>query len=325
MLGLALFAAAGPAVAVDNGTLGIRPAEESDFFHFSLYPGAAIDATAIVSNHTLDSVTLLNYPVDNQGNPQGTFALASQSDPRVGVGAWVQLGADHITVPSNSELEVPFRLSVPAETPPGDYAGGLIIQSPPVLGETSTLSGDTAVRLDVIQRQGVRIYLNVSGTAVKSLENGDLSWQQTGDTVTFTLPLHNSGNIILDPSADLDISSWIGVNSQLKFDTPESMLPGGNLELHARLLQAPLVQVGSAEATITSAAGTSHAQTSLIYAPWVLVGIGLLVLSAALYGAWRAARFIRRARHAIAHFAMEPAKKATPPSHDAVKEKVPGG
>lgn len=298
-LGLALLATAGPAAAIDDGALGIRPANESDFFHLSLYPGAATDATAVVSNHTQAPVTLLTYPVDAQSSPQGTFALASQSGPRAGIGAWVHLGADWITVPANSDLEVPFRISVPPGTPPGDYAGGLIIQSPPVQGQTSTLGG-TAVRLDVVQRQGVRIYLNVAGAAVKSLQHGDLSWQQSGDTVTFTLPLHNTGNTILHPSSILDLSGWIGANTQLTFDTPESLLPGATLDLHARLSHAALIQVGSAEATITSEAGTDHARISIIYAPWTLIGISLLILVAALYGARRTVRFIRRARHAIA-------------------------
>jgi len=312
-LGLALLATAGPAAAVDNGSLGIRPANESDFFHLSLYPGAATDATAIVSNHTQAPVTLLTYPVDGQSSPQGAFALAAQSDPRTGMGAWAQLGTDHITVPANSDLKVPFRISVPLGTPPGDYAGGLIIQSAPVQGKTSTVSGGAAVRLDVIQRQGVRIYLSVAGTAVKALQHGNLSWQHTGDTVTFTLPLHNTGNTILHPTAVVGLSGQIGANTQLTFDTPESVLPGATLNLHAHLSHAALIQVGSAQATITSEAGTDHARTSIFYAPWVLIGSALLILVLALYGAWRTVRFVRRARRAIAQ--LDASRSGPSPSH----------
>jgi hypothetical protein len=300
-LALGLLAGAGPAAAVDNGALGIRPSNESDFFHLSLYPGAALEATAIVTNHTQSPVILLNYPVDAISTPQGAFALANQSEPRPGVGGWVHLNGDHITVAANSEMKVPFRVSVPAGTPPGDYAGGLIIQSPPVQGQTSNVNGDTAVRLDVIQRQGVRIYLNVAGTAVSTLDYGDLSWQQTGDTLTFTIPLNNPGNTILHPSATVDVSSSLGANTQLKFDTPESMLPGSTLDLHARLTQAPAIQSGTAQATITSEAGTGHTETSVVYAPWPLIIIGLLLFLAAVYGAWRTTLFVRRARRAIAH------------------------
>lgn len=315
---LGVFIAAGPVSAVDNGTLGIRPETESDFFHLSLYPGAATEATAVVSNHTSSPVTVLTYPVDGENTVQGTFAMAAQSDPREGVGAWVQLDAEHITVPANTDLKVPFRLTVPPGTPPGDYAGGLIIQSPTVQGKTTAVNGDTAVRLDTIQRQGVRIYLNVAGTAVKSLAHDSLSWKQNGDSLDFTLPVRNTGNTILHPSADMNLSGWPATVTSLKFDAPDGLLPGASIDLHARLAQAPMVQNGTAEATLTSEAGTSQAGTRVLYAPWALLAIGLVVFAAALYGAWRGARFIRRARVALSQMnnigSAAPDEHASPPS-----------
>lgn len=304
LLALAVLLSAGQASAVDDGTVGIRPANESDFFHISLYPGAAIDAEAVVANHTQDPVVLLNYPVDGQTTPQGGFALASQTDQQKGIGAWVHLKSDHVTIPAKSEMKVPFRLTVPSGTTPGDYAGGLIIQSPPVQGKT-TVSGDTAVRIDVVQRQGVRIYLNVAGTAVKSLTHGDLSWQQSGDDLAFVLPVHNTGNTILHPSAELNVTGWPLSDTTLKFDTPESLLPGSSIDLHATMPKAPSAMNAEVQANLTSEAGTDRATGHVLYAPWILLGIGLLILAGASYGAWRGFRFIRRARAVMAQTAAE--------------------
>ena len=301
---LSLIMLAGPAEAVENGGLGIRPAMESDFFNILLYPGAAIDAEAIVSNSTQASVTLLSYPVDAQSTEEGSFAFGSASEPPAALGSWVQLDADEIVVPAKSELNVPFRLSVPADTPPGDYAGGLIIQSAVVQGETSVADGETAFRVDVVHRQGVRIYLTVAGTAVKSLESGDLSWEQSGDAITFTLPLHNTGNTILQPTATLEVNGWIGANREVVFDQPESLLPGARVELNATLEEIPPIQIGSAHATIVSEAGTDYVRTQFGYAPWAMIGGGVLLLAAGLYGTMRLTRFIRRARHAIAEVAQ---------------------
>lgn len=305
LLVLAAFSTAGQASAVDDGTVGIRPATETDFFHISLYPGAAIDAEAVIANHSQDPMVLLNYPVDGQTTPQGGFALASQTDQQKGIGAWVQLKADKVTIPAKSELKVPFRLTVPPGTTPGDYAGGLIIQSPPVQGKTSTVNGDTAVRIDVVQRQGVRIYLNVAGTAVKALTHGDLSWQQKDDSLAFTLPVHNTGNTILHPSAELNVSGWPVPDTTLKFDTPESLLPGSSIDLHATLPKAPAAMNADVKANLSSEAGTDLATGHVLYAPWILLGIGLLILAGASYGAWRGVRFIRRARAALAQISTE--------------------
>jgi hypothetical protein len=309
---LAVFSAVGPATAVENGSLGIRPATESDFFHLSVYPGAAIDATAIVSNDTNTPVTLLNYPVDAHSSAQGSFAMAAQTDQPSGVGAWVQLNTnDQITVPAGGQLNVPFRLTVPAGTPPGDYPGAIIIQSPPVIGKTTTLDGDTAVRLDVVQRQGVRIYLTVAGTAIKRQNTGALSWTQSGDSVTFTLPVHNSGNIILHPTASLSVQGWFGLDTRIKFPTPEAVLPGATYIFTTQMQHAPLVAFGAASATVTSEAGTQQARTNLLYIPWGLtVGI-LIALTALGYGIWRMVRFIRKARRALAQASLP--QKTPPP------------
>nr|WP_306422575.1 DUF916 domain-containing protein [Paenarthrobacter aurescens] len=299
LLILDILLMAGPASAVDDGTLGIRPETESDFFHLSLYPGAKTEATAVVSNHTSSPVTLLTYPVDGENTVQGTFAMAAQSAPREGVGAWAELDMEQITVPANTDLKVPFRLTVPEGTPPGDYAGGLIIQSPTVRGKTTAVNGDTAIRLDTIQRQGVRIYLNVAGTAAKSLDHGSLSWKQNGDNLDFILPIRNTGNTILRPSAHLDLSGWPATATRLEFDTPDGLLPGASIDLHATLARAPMIQSGAAEATLTSEAGTSQAGVRVLYAPWPLLALGLVFFAAVLYGAWRAVRFVRRARVAL--------------------------
>ena len=289
-----------PATAVDNGSLGIRPKFEADFLHANLASGAAMDTTAIISNHSAEDVTLLTYAVDGETTPQGAFALAGQSDARTGVGAWVTLDADSIVVPADSEVELPFRLSVPANVSPGDYAGGLIIQEAPVQGQTTNSNGDTAVRIDVIQRQGMRIYLTVDGEAAQTLSTGNLSWSRSGDNITFTQPITNTGNMILHPSATLDVHSWIGATKELDFTTPESILPGATLNLQATLSPAPFLQIGRAEAVLTSEAGIDRVSTNFVYIPWWILLIILLLLAALVFALVRWWVLARRSRHASA-------------------------
>lgn len=300
LLILAVFSATVPAAAVDNGALGIRPSTESDFFHLALFPGAAADATAVVSNHTAQPVTLLTYPVDGQTTPQGSFAFASRSDPRKGIGAWVQLKNGQVTIPANTDSKVPFRLTVPPGTPPGDYSGGLIIQAPMVQGKTTTLEGGTAVRLNIVQRQGVRIYLKVAGTAIKSMSHGKLAWTHNDGNLNFTLPVTNTGNTILHPRADLSLTGWPESGTRLRFDAPENLLPGASINLHSRLQHAPVAMTGHAEAAITSEAGTGLASTNILYAPWLLLAIAIILIAATVYAIWRGVKFIRRARAALA-------------------------
>lgn len=285
-----------PAEAVDTGTLGIRPAHESTFFHLSAYPGETVRNTAIVSNHTSKPVTLLDYPVDAHNSATGTFAMASQTDPRATVGAWVHLASSSITIPAGADRPLPFRLTVPAGTAPGDYAGALIIQAPPVIGKTATHSG-TAVRLNIIQRQGLRIYLHVDGAATRALTVGSMHWTNTGGGTDFTLPIHNTGNTTLHPAASLVIASRIGANAHLSFTRVESILPGDQLTLHAHLEHPAAIQIGAATATVRSEAGSKTTTTDYTNLPWAPIAATLAVLLLAALAATSRARSRRRRAH----------------------------
>lgn len=300
---LAVAAGGGAAQAVDDGAIGIRPAHESAFLHLRAAPGQTISNEAVVSNHTTSPVTLLDYPVDAHGSATGTFAMDAQNDARTGVGAWVRLQGERLVVPAGRDVPLPFTLHVPAATPPGDYAGALIIQAPPVIGKTAVHDG-TAVRLNVVQRQGLRIYLHVDGTAVKSLTAGPLRWSDgPGPGTDFSLQVTNTGNTVLHPAADLAIASRIGTDTRLRFSAPQELLPGDRVTLHADLHHRAAVQVGTATATVRSEAGTRSVTATFVALPWApIAGCGALVLLVLVLGALRRrARRARRAPRPIRH------------------------
>lgn len=290
-----------PASAVDNGALGIRPANESDFFHVSLAPGATVETAAVVSNHGNGSVSLLIYPVDATNTTSGGFAFGGQKDSRTTIGVWSSIGVTKITVKANSEIRVPLQVSVPSGTVPGDYAGGLIIESPPVVGSSSAAGkGGAVTRIDVIQRQGVRIYLRVTGTATAKMAPASLSWKSTSTAVEFTLPMTNTGTIILHPKATLRVTSSTGSTPKdLSFNTPQSLLPGQSILLRAHLADPPLMDVAHLTATVTSEAATQKPTGTLVLMAWwvlvlILVGIALLA-----FASWRIIRYVHKSREAF--------------------------
>jgi hypothetical protein len=316
LLATALETALGalPVHAVDTGTLGIRPAHESAFFHLNAYPGETLHNTAIVSNRTSRPVTLVDYAVDAHNSATGTFAMASQTDARTAVGSWTQLRDPAITVPAGAEKPLPFQLTVPAGTPPGDYAGALIIQAPPVIGKTAVHNG-TAVRLNIVQRQGLRIYLHVDGTVTRTMSAGALGWTNTGGGTDFSLPIHNTGNTTLHPTAALTIVSRVGTNARIRFTGVESILPGDRLTLHAHLGHPAAVQVGTASATVHSEAGTRTVSSDYTLVPWAPIVAALAALLLALLATmgWVRMRGHLRARGAR----QRPSQRPTSARHRA--------
>ncbi|MBC7517687.1 MAG: DUF916 domain-containing protein [Microbacteriaceae bacterium] len=146
--------------AIDNGALGIRPSNGSDFFRLRLAPGSSVKAVAIVTNHTAQPVTLVTYPVDGATTANGSFILNPRAASLNQVGRWVQLGSSRLELPARSEKPLLFTIQVPQNASKGEYAGGVIIETLPVDGVTQGTG--TAARVDVVYRQGVRIYLTVA-------------------------------------------------------------------------------------------------------------------------------------------------------------------
>jgi hypothetical protein len=294
--------AAQPAAAVDNGTLGIRPSNEANFFHLSVLPGASVAAIAVVTNRLAAPVTLDTYLVDGLASSKGEFALNSESNTPKTVGLWSKTASKSVTVDAKSELNVPFVITVPAGTPPGDYEGGLVIQSAPVAGST-TNSDKGSVRIDIVQRQGVRIYLTVPGKARVSLEAQPLKWVQADGTVTLSLEVHNDGNITLHPTATVEIARLFGTTTKLLVPKPESVPPGATVMMTTTYKANTFAEWSIARSVVLSAAGDKHGSSAIVIVSWgVIVGTSAVLILIA-FVIWRIARFVRRARKAMAEVA----------------------
>ena len=288
-----------PAMAVDNGTIGIHPSSESDFFHLNLVPGAAQDSAAVITNRTAAEITVLTYPVDAVSTSKGDFAFAGREEPRAQVASWIALPSATVVVPAHGEARVPFRVTVPLGAEPGDYAGGIIMQSPTEVGKTSSNSTGAVTRIDVVQRQGVRIYLKVAGTASRQLSLGSLSWVKSDNGFDFSLPIRNAGNTILRPRATLSMPSVLGGTRKLVFETPIALLPGASAVLQTKIAAPAPVEFATASAVVESEGPTRAASVEVRFAAWQLVAACVAGLLLVLLLSWRIARFVHRARLAL--------------------------
>lgn len=292
-----------PAAAADSTNYGIRPAEAANHFRLELAPGAATAQTAIVSNRSSKRVTFKVYPADALTTEQGGFALRSRDEPQVGVGQWAKLPFETITLSAGQQKEVPFRLTVPTAATPGDYAGGIILEAPPREGTPGEVGEQTAVQLNVVERVGVRVYLKVSGTARADLSAGPLSATDQDGTIAFTLPITNTGNVILKPVITATVRAKAGGNTDLTFTQVESLLPGQTATMRATWQEPPSLVWARVDAVVRHEGGTERAQTDLRRVPVVSAAI---ITAASLLALWltaRAVRTVREARRVLRHYA----------------------
>lgn len=298
--------------AAETATVGIRPAaEEASWFRLRLYPGNAAEETALVVNNTGQRQRVLVYAVDATTTPQGAFALRERGDERKGIGAWVDLGGvTEMTLPPRTATRLPFRLRLPSGVAPGDYAGGVVVERAPVSGRPSDVGRDLSVQVNIVERVGVRLYLNVAGTAIRKVEAGQLRWTRTSDGLRFTLPLRNSGNVTVTPRVTLRIEGRGAARRPLSMRGPESILPGAQATFVATWRDAPQLVLAKARAIVeldgmATEAASADANVRIVPWPWAAAVAGGLALLA--LAVWRIARFYRRARVALRALEAGPA------------------
>ncbi len=296
--GVVLTGFVSPAWAAQGAMLGIRPADEANYFNVKLLPGTQTRRTAIVSNSSGQTQKVIIYPADGHNTPQGGFAVRKQTDPRLEIAAWTQLSVKEFVLAPGAERQVSFQIDVPIGTPPGDYTGGIVAQSQEREGKASQVDKGTAVQINIIERVAARIYLRVPGTSRPAIALGALTSTSAENGRTFQLVLSNKGNIRLQPRTTLRITGW-RTSKSLTFSGVDTLLPGQQATLQATWDAPPRVFWGQATAVVKSEAGTAEASTAVRIIPILIALLALTVIVIVGLVLVLGFRWVRRARRAL--------------------------
>ncbi|WP_158564033.1 WxL protein peptidoglycan domain-containing protein [Jiangella anatolica] len=305
---LALPATAAPAETPEAPTTwGIVPSGpdgpgDRAAFEYTLDPGTTISDVVAVSNYTEAPLTLDLYASDAVRNTQGGFDLLPAADEPVDVGSWVDLGEPAVTIPARSRVDVPFRITVPADATPGDHAGGI------VAGLTTQATGGAGGQVAVDRRVGARIYLRVTGTLEPSLTVDDVHVAFDGlplgqpGAVRVDYTVRNEGNLRLAGRPALRVAGPFGLGERTWTGDPlPELLPGDSISGSA--VVDGVWQLGRLDVEVEIRPETSGSQvldpapppgtfaTRLWVVPWVPLAL-LAALALALV--WRRRRRRRR-------------------------------
>ena len=304
------------ASAASNGKWSIFPSipqgqtTDRPYFAPVLSPGVGYeDSVTITNQSTVDQVFNL-YSADAFNTNVGAFSLRRRTDPRVDLGAWIDLPLSTIDVPARHEVVVPFTIDPPADAAPGAHNGGIVAEA-----TTGPVTKSGAVRVTVLQAVGVRVYGRVRGPLHPGLSVGSVALRvdknagsEFGAAVkgTITYSVTNTGNTNVTPTAALTVSPLVGSSLHLPVRTLPQLLPHGSATVSVPF--SSIVPFGRLDAhVVASTAGmTATGSSSVLVIPWVL----LLIVLAVVVAIWRARRrrgprapvsaveFFARERHA---------------------------
>ncbi|MGY3682323.1 COG1470 family protein [Streptomyces sp. TE33382] len=242
------------------------------YFYLEGAPGTVLQDRLTVTNPGRTPLTVRLRGADaDRGRDGDGEPVVRDAGKGAGAGAWLRFASRKVTVPARTRAEVPFALTVPPDTEPGDHPGAILAES-----------GGRAV--------GVRVHLRVSGPTLAALSVEDVA--VSGRTIRYTLV--NRGNAALTPRLSVSADGMFGALLRREARTlPRELLPGERVKLTEPWRDAPALDSVTVRLRATAAGGAhGEASASATYlSPAPLAGGALLVLALlAAAGAYRRGR-----------------------------------
>ncbi len=336
-VGSAASAASAPApTGGPDVTWGVRTAANDNGVNRENYgyvvdPGAQLDDALVITNHDTEPLELDLYAADGFTTSSGQLDVGTRDAEATGVGAWITLGTDHLTIQPGESAEAPFTLSVPADVTPGDYAGGIVTSLPqPVI--------DQGISVD--RRLGIRVHLRVEGDLAPALAIEGLTVDYAGTpnpfgagdaTVSYTV--RNTGNVLLSADQSVTLAGPFGILPvSAALDQVPELLPGESWQVQVPVAGVaptfwvtatpsvtPVVAADAGLDTAEFAAVETSAGTLAV--PWALL-VMLLVLVAIVVLVFVVLPRRRRARQRREEARIAEAVEQALREKDTVAEKV---
>ncbi|MGO2750146.1 MAG: hypothetical protein ACTIA6_08865 [Pseudoclavibacter sp.] len=269
-------------------------------FTYDVNPGDVITDAFTVTNTGAGALTLTIYAADAFTTATGAVDILENGEPSVDAGTWVAPSAGAVSLEPGASIDVPFTLTVPADTTPGDHSAAIV---------ASLLPGDSTDQVKVERRLGLRIDMRVSGELAPTAEIRSLTtdWGAAGlnpfggGTTTVSYELVNTGNVRLSSLEDLRLSGIGGASGVALTggEIPE-LLPGSAVTITREVTSSALGPLNGALTIYLQPVGAFTdvpvavtAELSAFALPWslvVLIVVLLLLVAGIVFWVWRRRR-----------------------------------
>jgi hypothetical protein len=297
---------------VVNATFGAAPStvhgvDGRTDFTFNTTPGATglTDHVAVI-NYTHKTEELTVYPVDAVSSTNGAISYPGQFAKRDQAGAWMSIGTPNadgkITIKPRSTDILPIHVSIPANAPPGDHVGAIVIA---LNGLVSGRFGNhSAQKINFAQRIAIKTLFNIAGPKHPNLQIEHLHAAYSGPIDPFakgkvkvTYQVHNAGNVVLGGPQTVKVSGLFGESLTSKgLAAVPALLPGATYPVSVTIPSAYPEVFMSAKVTIATEGlpgdvdpGLRPVSSSVHFfaIPWILLIVLLLLILGLGWRYWR--------------------------------------
>ena len=309
VLALALVPVAN--AATNGPVFGLRAGgnPKLGYFVYTVKPGASHAGFIIVSNTGKTKGTVKLFTADGAtGHTTGTVYLTDKAPTHAG--AWVHLAQSSVPLAPGQSRRVPFTVTVPSGTDPGEWVGGIVAETArQVTGPKS--KSKTSVQIRVRDLTIVAVQANVPGPAKVAFDIGDVKTGGQRGFQQLIVHIANTGNVLVKPKGVATVYDKSGAVVEALPFSMDTFLPQTSIDYPILLKKAlaagsyttsisldatakgvgakhfsakPSLDVSSTDVkqVFTSAAPSQLPAASTgsggSGAPWALIAIGVVVL-----------------------------------------------
>lgn len=245
---------------------------------------------------------VVNFEAQDETGRASFLPILDEQTAENSLAEWVHLDNDAYTIPAGQTVEIPFRISIPENAPPGGHFGAIMIGTRPLTNTAGQSSVETSQVVTSL------IFLRVTGDVVESGNIREFrSTHRLAEKpeMSFELRFENTGNVHVLPQGEIRIfNMWghergvIPVNRQTMFG---NVLPDSVRKYNFSWSgEWSLADIGRYTAVATLAYGEdgrkfADAETAFWVLPWKAVGSVLLLLFSFFYFVtWAIKLYIRK-------------------------------
>lgn len=194
-----------PVGAIAVGGVGGRPANPDpdnprtqSIFIMTLDRGESREDEVLVVNNSGEPQTIRLYAVDGIVTNTGSYSCQQESDVQSGLGQWISLSEDEITLNDSTNQTVPFTVTMPKNADVGEHNGCIVFETRDAAEDTTTSEGGN---VRVKTRQAIRVAVTVPGELKRDISLEQFAVTETDGNPLYSVILKNVGNV----SADVDV------------------------------------------------------------------------------------------------------------------------
>lgn len=191
------------------------------YFEVEVEAGSSTTLTVGVGNFATDPVALRSFATNAVNPPNGGFSAGEEGDPLTDPARWLDFEATSFELDGGERWEQEFTVSVPEDTPPGQYVAALVARTDGSL----ELPGSDIFRQ--VLRSSISVEITVPGPVTPGFELGEPTFAVDIAVTMLQIPIANTGNIKVKPQGDLTVSTPEG-EPILTSDVQMGSVYGGN-------------------------------------------------------------------------------------------------